>query len=77
MSLHSRTLVLLAHPDLAGLSGEPRTCRRCPGLSGVTVRDLADVRGGDGFDVAVEQQLLVEHDTVVLQFPWHWYSVPG
>jgi hypothetical protein len=35
------------------------------------------VRGRDGFDVVVEQRLLVEHDTVVLQFPWYWYSVPG
>ena len=47
------------------------------GLPGVTVRDLAGVRSGDGFDVPVEQQLLVRHDTIVLQFPWHWYSVPA
>ena len=30
-----------------------------------------------GFDVAREQQLLRDHDTVVWQFPWHWYWVPG
>ena len=77
MSLHSRTLVLLAHPDLASSRVNRALADAVSGLSGVTVRDLADVRSGDGFDVAVEQQLLVEHDTVVLQFPWHWYSVPA
>ncbi len=41
------------------------------------VRDLARVRGENGFEAAVEQRFLVEHDSVVLQFPWHWYSVPG
>ena len=46
-------------------------------LKGVTVRDLAAVRAGSGFHVVEEQRLLVEHDTVVLQFPWYWYSVPG
>jgi glutathione-regulated potassium-efflux system ancillary protein KefG len=77
MSLHSRTLVLLAHPDLASSRVNRALADAVSGLSGVTVRDLAQVRSGDGFDVAVEQQLLVEHDTVVLQFPWHWYSVPA
>lgn len=46
-------------------------------LEGVTVRDLAAVRGESGFDVAEEQRLLVAHDTIVLQFPWYRYSVPG
>ena len=77
MSLHSRTLVLLAHPDLASSRVNRALADAVSGLSGVTVRDLAQVRSGDGFDVAVEQQLLVEHDSVVLQFPWHWYSVPA
>ena len=27
-------------------------------------------------DTGREQKLLREHDTIVLQFPWHWYSVP-
>ncbi|MGZ5410854.1 MAG: NAD(P)H-dependent oxidoreductase, partial [Aeromicrobium sp.] len=31
----------------------------------------------DGFRAAEEQRLLVEHNTVVLQFPWYGYSVPG
>ncbi len=72
-----RTLVLLAHPDLDGSRVNRALARSVRDLEGVTVRDLAEVRGEHGFDVGEEQRLLVEHDTVVLQFPWYWYSVPG
>ena len=47
------------------------------GLPDVTVHDLAAVRGASGFDATAEQALLLEHERVVLQFPWYWYSVPG
>ena len=77
MSQNSRTLVLLAHPDLPGSRVNSALADAVRDLDGVTVRDLATVRRAHGFDVAEEQRLLVEHDTVVLQFPWYWYSVPG
>jgi glutathione-regulated potassium-efflux system ancillary protein KefG len=72
-----RTLVLLAHPDLAGSRVNRALAGAVDGLPGVTVRDLSEARGESGFDVAAEQRLLVENDTIVLQFPWYWYSVPG
>jgi glutathione-regulated potassium-efflux system ancillary protein KefG len=73
----SRTLLLLAHPDLASSRVNSALVDAVRDLPDVTVRDLAAARGRDGFDVAEEQRLLVEHDRVVLQFPWYWYSVPG
>jgi glutathione-regulated potassium-efflux system ancillary protein KefG len=77
MSRNRRTIVLLAHPDPDGSRVNTALADAVRDLDDVTVRDLAGVRGADGFDVAEEQRLLVEHDTVVLQFPWYWYSVPG
>ena len=77
MSRHPRTLVLLAHPDLPGSRVNSALADAVRDLEDVTVRDLAEVRVGSGFDVTEEQRLLVEHDVVVLQFPWYWYSVPG
>lgn len=77
MSRNSRTLVLLAHPDPAGSRVNRALADAVRDLDDVTVRDLATVRRADGFDTAEEQRTLVEHDTVVLQFPWYWYSVPG
>lgn len=67
----------LAHPDLAGSRVNGSLADAVRDLEGVTVRDLAAVRGESGFDVAEEQRLLVAHDTIVLQFPWYRYSVPG
>ena len=77
MSRHPSTLVLLAHPHLSTSRVNRALADAVRGLTGVTVRDLAAARGRDGFDVVAEQRFLVEHDTVVLQFPWYWYSVPG
>ncbi len=77
MSRNSSTLVLLAHPNLSTSRVNRALADAVTGLPGVTVHDLADARGKDSFDVAAEQRLLAEHDTVVLQFPWYWYSVPG
>lgn len=73
----SRTLVLLAHPDLGSSRVNSALADAVRDLPGVTLRDLAAARAERGFDAAAEQRLLVEHDTVVLQFPWYWYSVPG
>ncbi|MGZ4428142.1 MAG: NAD(P)H-dependent oxidoreductase [Nocardioidaceae bacterium] len=71
------TLVLLAHPDLAGSRVAARLSDAVRDLAGITVHDLATARVDGRFDVAAEQRLLAEHDTVVWQFPWYWYSVPG
>lgn len=77
MSRKPSTLVLLAHPDPAGSRVNSALTDAIRDLEGVHIRDLAAVRRADGFDAAEEQPLLVEHDTVVFQFPWYWYSVPG
>jgi glutathione-regulated potassium-efflux system ancillary protein KefG len=77
MSSHPRTLVLLAHPDLDGSRVNAALADAVRDLDHVTARDLSAVRGPAGFDVADEQRLLVEHETLVLQFPWYWYSVPA
>jgi glutathione-regulated potassium-efflux system ancillary protein KefG len=77
MSRDSHTLVLLAHPDLAASRVTRTLADAVRELAGVTVRDLGAVRTSTGYDVNEEQRLLVVHDTIVMQFPWYWYSVPG
>ena len=77
MSRKTSTLVLLAHPDPAGSRVNSALTDAIRDVDGVHIRDLAAVRRADGFDAAEEQRLLVEHNTVVFQFPWYWYSVPG
>ena len=76
MTAH-RTLVVVAHPDLAASRITAHLAAAIRDLDGVTVLDLASTHPDRRVDAARDQELLREHDTIVLQFPWHWYSVPG
>uniref|UniRef100_A0AAU3GYK6 NAD(P)H-dependent oxidoreductase n=1 Tax=Streptomyces sp. NBC_01401 TaxID=2903854 RepID=A0AAU3GYK6_9ACTN len=73
----SRTLVLVAHPDLASSRITARLAEAVSGLADVTVHEIGPAHPDGRFDVAGEQQLLRDHDRIVWQFPWHWYSVPA
>lgn len=72
----NRTLVIVAHPSLTESRGNAARLAEIKDLDNVTVHDLHQAYPDFNIDVAREQQLLREHDTVVLQFPVHWYSVP-
>ncbi len=71
----SRTLLIVAHPDLGSSRANAARLAEIEGLGNVTVHDLYEAYPDFRIDVAREQQLLREHDTVVLQFPVQWYSV--
>ena len=72
-----RTLVIVAHPELAASRITAHLAAAVGDLDGVTVRELASAYPDRCVDADREQELLREHDHIVLQFPWHWYSVPG
>lgn len=76
MTVH-RTLVLVAHPDLERSRITAHLADAVRALDGVTVRELAADYPDRRVDVAREQEMLRGYDTIVWQFPWHWYSVPG
>lgn len=44
---------------------------------GVTVHRVYEAYPEEKIDVATEQKLLAEHDRIVLQFPFYWYSSPS
>jgi len=73
----ARTLVIVAHPDLAGSRVTARLAGAVRDLEHVTVHDISAAYPDGRIDVAHEQRLLLDHDRVVWQFPWHWYSVPA
>ncbi|MFC9876190.1 NAD(P)H-dependent oxidoreductase [Nocardia salmonicida] len=72
----NRTLVIVAHPNLADSRVNATRLAEIQDLGNVTVHDLYQTYPDfNNIDVAREQQMLREHDTVVLQFPVYWYSV--
>jgi glutathione-regulated potassium-efflux system ancillary protein KefG len=72
-----RVLILFAHPALEKSRVHRRLVEAVRSLPGVTFNDLYQHYPDMDIDVAREQQLLVEHDVIVMQHPFYWYSTPA
>jgi glutathione-regulated potassium-efflux system ancillary protein KefG len=71
----NRTLVIVAHPNLGISRANAPRLAEIGDLEDVTVHDLYQVYPNFIVDVEREQQLLREHETVILQFPVYWYNL--
>jgi glutathione-regulated potassium-efflux system ancillary protein KefG len=72
-----RVLILFAHPVLERSRVNRKLLDAVRGLPEVTIHDLYEVYPTLGIDVAREQALLLEHDAIVFQHPFYWYSAPA
>lgn len=73
----SRILVLFAHPAMEKSRLNRDLAAAVSELSGVTFHDLYEAYPEFDIDVPREQALLIEHDVIVLQHPFFWYSTPA
>ena len=73
----SRILILFAHPAFEKSRVNRRLAEEVRSLPGVTFHDLYERYPDFDVDVSREQQLLTEHDVVVMQHPFYWYSTPA
>ena len=72
-----RVLLLFAHPALERSRVNRRLFDAARRVQGVTTHDLYEVYPSFAIDVRREQALLREHDVIVLQHPFYWYSAPA
>jgi glutathione-regulated potassium-efflux system ancillary protein KefG len=72
-----RVLVLFAHPALEKSRVNRHLIRAVEDARGVTINDLYERYPDFQIDVAREQELLLEHDAIVLHHPFYWYSAPA
>ena len=72
-----RILILFAHPVLERSRVNRRLLAAVRDVSGVTVHDLYDAYPTLYIDAKREQRLLLDHDVVVFQHPFYWYSTPA
>jgi glutathione-regulated potassium-efflux system ancillary protein KefG len=72
-----RTLILFAHPRLSNSVVQKALLQSLEGLAGVTLHDLYAAYPDFGIDIGREQQMLLDHDLIVLQHPFYWYSCPA
>ena len=73
----TRILVLFAHPALRKSRVNRVLSGAVADLDGVTFHDLYEAYPAFDIDVKREQELLTDHDVVVLQHPFFWYSTPA
>ena len=72
-----KLLVLHAHPRNTASVVQRAMLRSITGLEGVTLVDLYAEYPALDIDVPREQQRLLDHDVIVLQHPFYWYSSPA
>ena len=75
--LSRRLLILFAHPALHKSRVNQLLLSSVESLSGVTINDLYESYPNFHVNVAREQALLLEHDVIVFQHPFYWYSSPA
>jgi glutathione-regulated potassium-efflux system ancillary protein KefG len=73
----ARILILFAHPALEKSRVHAALLTAIRGLQGVTLHDLYEVYPDLNIDVRHEQSLLLQHDIILFQHPFYWYSAPA
>jgi glutathione-regulated potassium-efflux system ancillary protein KefG len=73
----ARVLVLFAHPALQKSRVHRVLAAAAERVEGITFHDLYECYPDLHLNVEREQKLLVEHDIVVFQHPFYWYSTPA
>jgi len=72
----AKVLILHVHPAVEQSRANAALRAAVKGLPGVSLRDLYEIYPDFFIDVAQEQSLLLNHDVLVFQHPFYWYSCP-
>lgn len=71
-----KVLILFAHPRFEQSRIHSSLIKAVPIHPNVTFRDLYELYPDFNVDINAEQKLLTEHDVVIWQHPFYWYSAP-
>lgn len=72
-----KTLIIFVHPALEKSTANRALIDGVSDLDHVTVHDLYEVYPDFQIDVEREKTLLEEHQRIVWQHPFYWYSTPA
>lgn len=72
-----KILIIFAHPAIQKSKIHRRLTDSVKNLNGITVNNLYEKYPDFYFDIIAEQQLLIEHDIILWQHPFYWYSSPA
>lgn len=71
-----KVLILFAHPRMEKSRANATLLRHIPAIAKITFHDLYELYPDFNIDVEVEKQILLEHDIIIWQHPFYWYSCP-
>jgi len=77
MTTQNSVLILFAHPSFQKSRINRMLMQAVHGLDGVTINDLYELYPDFYIDTKREQQLLLNHEIIIFQFPFLWYSTPA
>ena len=72
-----KILIIFAHPAISRSTMNRAMKEEVTGLDRVTVHDLYRCYPDFYIDVDYEQRLCEEHDVIIFQHPFYWYSTPS
>jgi putative NADPH-quinone reductase len=73
-----KTLVVLAHPSIEKRSiANKIIMEKIRAIKGVKIKDLYQEYPFFKFNIETEQAALIEAESIIFQFPFYWYGVPG
>lgn len=73
----NRISILVFHPLLHKSRVNRKLVKAVEGMEGVSVRLMYDLYPDFFIDVPREKELLLQHDLMVWQHPFYWYSSPS
>ncbi len=73
----NRILILFAHPALERSQINRHLIKAAQHIDSITIHDLYEQYPNFHIDIKFEQNLLLNHDIVVFQHPFYWYSSPA
>jgi glutathione-regulated potassium-efflux system ancillary protein KefG len=73
----AKILILFAHPAFEKSRVHTQMLAAIRGMQGITLHDLYEVYPDMNIDVRHEQSLLLQHDIILFQHPFYWYSAPA
>lgn len=71
-----KILVLFAHPKYEHSDANQALINSVKNLDNVQIRDLYELYPDFNINVQAEQEALFEHEVIIWQHPFYWYSCP-
>lgn len=73
-----KTLIIVSHPEIDESSSQQFLIQSIinPSIENVTIHLLEKTYPDGKIDIKREQQLISEHERIIFQFPFYWYSSP-